>query len=145
MSEPVALRSVTLSSVRCFADDNDVLARLQATEPLLRQTVEGLIEALPMPPTVAAFTSGSFCRPPTSSRCFYFFPGGDDEVGAGTGGGTIAFKGLEPCAPDFCGLLADFRRAGPSPHNIAEHFVYEEHKVPGCLTLPDALFEAERS
>lgn len=141
----MALRSVTLDSVRTFADGKDVLARLEAADPLLRQTVEGLIDALPTPPTVAAFTSGPFCRPPTSYRSFYFFPGGDDEPGAGAGGGAIAFKGLEPCAPDFCDLLADFRRAGPSPHDIAEHFVFEERKVPGCLTLDDALFEADRS
>jgi len=145
MGEPVALRSVTLGSVRGFADGNDVLARLEADGPRLRQTVEGLVDALPAPPTVAAFTSGSFCRPPASCRSFYFFPSGDGDVGAGAGGGAIAFKGLEPCAPDFCDLLADFRRAGPSPHDIAEHFVFEERKVPGCLTLEDALFEAERS
>jgi hypothetical protein len=145
MGKSVALDSVRLSAVRRFADGNGVLARLNAAEPRLCQTVEGLVDALPMPPTVAAFTAGPFVRPPTSSRCFYFFPGADDEVRAGSGGGVIAFKGLEPCAPDFGDLLADFRRAGPSAHNIAEHFVYEERKVPGCLTLEDALLEAERS
>ena len=144
MSES-ALRSATLRLVRCFSNDGDVLARLGAAEPRLRRALEGYLDALPMPPTVAAFTSGPFCRPPTSSRCFYFFPGAVDDLGAGTGGGAIAFKGLEPCAPDFSDLLADFRRAGPSPHDIAEHFVHEERKVPGCLTLEDALFEAERS
>ena len=137
MDDPVALRSVTLESVRSFADD-DVLTRLG---PRFRPAVEDLINALPVPPTVSAFTCLSFCRPPTSCRSFYFFPGADD----GTGGGAIAFKGLEPCAPDFCDLIADFRRAGPSPHNIAEHFVFEEGKVPGCLTIEDALFEADRS
>jgi hypothetical protein len=143
VAEPSLLDSVTLILVRRFADDNDALARLEAAEPWLGETIAGLAEALPVPPTVAAFTSGALCRPPTSARCFYLFPGGADG-GPGVGGGVVAFKGLEPCAPDFGELLTDFRRAGPPPHNIAEHFVFEEGKVPGCLSLDEALHEAER-
>jgi hypothetical protein len=143
--EPVMLRSTHLTPVRCFADDNDAVARLETTEPKLRHTIDALTDAVPIPPTVAAFTSASFCRPPTSARCFYFFLDIEDQSDVNAGSGVIAFKGLEPCAADFCDMLADFRRPGPSAHNIAEHFVYEERKVPGCLTLENALFEAERS
>src|SRR5260221_5288830 len=138
------LLSTRLTPVRCFVEGDPAVARLEMVEPELRQRIDELVDALPIPPTVAAFSADSFCRPPTSSRCFYFLLRVDDDGGAGAGGGVIAFKGLEPCAADFSDLLADFRRAGPTAHNIAKHFVYEERKVPGCLTLDNALFEAER-
>jgi hypothetical protein len=144
VADPSPLDFVTLTPVRGFAADNDALARFEATEPSFAEVIDGLVEAMPVPPTVAAFSSGAYCRPPTSSRCFYVFPGADDDGGPGARGGVVAFKGLEPCSGDFGELLADLRRGGPSIHNIAEHFVHEEGKVPGCLTLREALHEAER-
>jgi hypothetical protein len=146
MHDASARLVATLAPAASFFADAETRNRLVTDHPWLGPAIEAFSTAPPAPPTVAAFSDGAFCRPPTSLRCFYYFPrGAVDGDGAAGRLGALAFKGLEPCAPDFADLLADFRRPGPSPHAIGEHFVHEEGKVPGCLTLDEATFEAERA
>lgn len=57
----------------------------------------------------------------------------------------VALKGLEPCTRDVDVLLRDLRRACYSPHNILEHLIFEERKIPASLGLAEALREAKRA
>ena len=140
------LETIALPSVWSFDGHAAWPAVVAQTEPWLAAASEAIQTCVPRPPTVRPFVLRPFYRPPGSHRCFYFFPGsGESGLVLPTDRAVIAFKGLEPCAEDFDHLLRDFRRPCYSPHTIAEHLVFEEQKVPGALTLKEALREAGRA
>ena len=98
---------------------------------------------VPLPPTARTFVAKPSYRPPGSFRAFYVSPSwlsGEAPVG-----GVIAIKGMEPAAGDFAAALHDLRQPCYSPHNIAEHLVFEERKIPGAVTVSEARREAERA
>jgi hypothetical protein len=140
-----AVRLERLACVEsCVAPGTRLHGALAEAEPWLAEWLTtvaangGATSAdLPLPHGVVPFAELPYFRPPGSHRCFYYSPPPSQAV--------VAFKGLEPCASDFETLLAELDRPCYSPHNILEHFVFEEHKVPGCVTLFEARREAARA
>jgi hypothetical protein len=131
-----------------FAVHPELAAALEKTESWLEPALGVLRGGAPVPKTVTAFVRAPFFRPPTSHRCYYFWPAmpaSGEPPGSGSGRAVLAMKGLEPCAPDFPALLEHLRRPCFSPHNMAEHLAIEENKVAGCLSLAEALEESERA
>jgi hypothetical protein len=123
--------------------DSDLRCALDATASWVSPAIDTLAAGLPLPRSVAPFVDRPFFRPPGSNRCFYYCPSTID--GPNTGPGVLAIKGLEPCTEDFDALVRDLDRACYTQHNIAEHFVFVEHKIPACLGLQEALREANRA
>lgn len=60
-------------------------------------------------------------------------------------GSVVCIKGMEPFARDFDSFLYDLSRKRPiwSGWRHLDHFVIGEDKLPGCLTLHEAIEEAE--
>jgi hypothetical protein len=144
--ERLGFQRVSLACVRDFTiDGSGPEQRFVGVESWLPSAVETLSACLPVPKTVAPFVERPFFRPPWSSRSFYYSPATLQDSSGGTGRAVVALKGLEPCISDVDDLFLDLRRASYSPHNIAEHFVFVEHKIPGCLGLEEAIREAERA
>jgi len=138
-------RALCVSPLRDYLAENPALATAVAeTAPRLADAIAELRLGLPMPESVKPFAARPYFRPPGSHRSMYYapsvFPGATEP-----GRGVIAFKGLEPCVRDFDALLQELRRPCYSPHNMAEHLIFEEHKIPGCVGLSEAIREAERA
>ena len=94
-----------------------------------------------MPPSAQVFVARPAYRPPGSYRCFYVNPSWHE--GTFPDDGVMAVKGMEPATHDFEVVLQGLQRPCYTPHNIAEHLVFEERKLPGSLALPEALREAK--
>lgn len=136
---------IRLSPARDYLAENPALAAAVAeTAPWLADATAELRLGVPVPETVKPFATRPYFRPPGNHRSMYYAPSLFPDA-LETCRGVIAFKGLEPCVPDFEALLQELRRPCYSPHNMAEHLVFEEHKIPGCVGLPEAIREAERA
>jgi hypothetical protein len=142
---PNSLKKVAAKPVRDFLSENPALAdAVHAAVPWLAEITDGLRSHLPLPLTVRPFVEPPFFRPAGSHRCtFLLFSDAVPNTLNKTSNSGLAIKGMEPAVPDFETLLQDLRGACYSPHNIAEHFVFEEQKIPGCVSLPEAMREAE--
>jgi hypothetical protein len=144
--ERLGFQRVSLARVRDFTIGGSGTEQTFAgVERWLLSAVETLSACLPVPRTVAPFVERPFFRPPWSSRSFYYSPATLQGSSTDAGRAVVALKGLEPCISDVDDLFRDLRRASYSPHNIAEHFVFVEHKIPGCLGLAEAIREAEQA
>ncbi|MBI4820818.1 MAG: hypothetical protein HY791_31425 [Deltaproteobacteria bacterium] len=110
-------------------------------DPWVRDIARRLREDVPAPPSVMPFENDTAFRPPSSHRAFYLWPGLIDP----THRPVVSLKGMECLAADFPALLRHLRRPSYSPHNQLEHLVFEENKVPGCLTLEEARVGASRA
>lgn len=143
------INTVELQPVWSFtAEHPELREALAETEPWLAPALETLAIRLPLPETVGAFVARPFYRPPGSYRCFYYCPSSLHDEGSGRSAGgraVVAIKGLEPCTRDVNVVLRDLKRACYSPHNIAEHLIFEERKIPASLGLAEALREAKRA
>jgi hypothetical protein len=143
-----ALETVELCQAWSFTTDfPDFRDALAGTEPWLAAALDTLAVKLPIPETVGTFVARPFYRPPGSYRCFYYCPSSlhDEWPRQCEGHAVIAIKGLEPCTKDVDRVLRDFRRPSYSPHNILEHLIFEEQKIPAVLSLAEALLEARRA
>ncbi|HSP81451.1 MAG TPA: AMP-binding protein, partial [Myxococcaceae bacterium] len=115
---------------------------LREAEPWVAEALEALRRELPAPPTNGTFESEAFFRPPGHFRSFYR---------RGPGQSVLALKGGEVRCEDQLGFLQlmqqrPFERfAKHSVINTLEYFLIQERKVPGALTLPEALGEARRA
>lgn len=95
-----------------------------------------------VPPSAYSFVAGPFFRPPGSHRSFYEMPQLEDPESAA---GVLAYKGTEPLVPGRAELLRHFARSHDGDASILEQLIVGEGKVPGALTLGEALREAEAS
>ncbi len=115
---------------------------LRRTEPWVAAELERLRRELPTPPTNNTFESDTLFRPPGHFRAFYV---------RGPGESVLALKGGDIRCEDQLGFLQlmqqrPFERfAKHSVTNTLEYFLLQERKVPGALTLPEALTEARRA
>lgn len=120
--------------------DSALLSRAAACAPELRRLSERFDRRLPVADSHLAYRNARMFRLPGSHRSYYFAlgsPAGED--------GVVAFKGSEPLGASFGKLLADLRRRCYTPHSVAQHLVIEEGKIPGCMSLSEALAEAHAS
>ena len=143
----VGFTSVSLEPVwNVNAEKPALSSTLIQVQPELKTIIAEIATAQPIPATVMPFATPPFYRPAGSHRCFYYAPSTTTTKTDITQGDTVlAIKGLEPCIGNFEALLRDLRRACYSPYSIAEHLVFEERKIPGCLGLGEAIREAERA
>jgi len=144
MSESKALSA--LEAAFDFRDEApELCGELFRAAPWLARACEDWRRALPLPATSRAFVEPPWYRPPGSHRCVYYCPASLDRNALPTtprGCAVAALKGLEPALPELTDMFRGFDRPCYSPHNILEHLVFEEKKVPGCLTVDEALREA---
>ena len=142
-----------LQLVRDFMGELPALrGALPQLEGWLPGCLELLRQQLPLPSSVYAFVSPPFYRPPGSYRSFYCYPAAlrgepaptaSPEVGEERA--VLAIKGMEPASAELDRLLCGLIRPCYSPHNVAEHLIFEEGKIPGCVSLAEAQLEAERA
>ncbi|HEY0095737.1 MAG TPA: acyl carrier protein, partial [Archangium sp.] len=125
------------------ARDAPVLWRhLLDNEPWVAEALERMRHDLPVPPTNGTFESADFFRPQGHFRAFYQ---------RGPGESVLAIKGAEVRCEDQLGFLQLLQQrlferfAKHSVTNTLEYFLIQERKVPGALTLPEALTEAQRA
>jgi acyl-CoA synthetase (AMP-forming)/AMP-acid ligase II/aryl carrier-like protein len=115
---------------------------LRETEPWLADALERMRRDIPVPPTNGVFETERFFRPPGHFRAFYR---------RGPGESVLAIKGAEVRCEDQVGFLQLLQQrlferfAKHSVTNTLEYFLLQERKVPGALTLPEALTEAQRA
>jgi hypothetical protein len=149
-SPPVnaSVETVRLELVRDFVAEMPTLrGALRETEPWLTASLESLRAELPLPQSTGSFVAKPFYRPPGSDRSFYYCPG---SLAPGwpsprAGRAVVAFKGVEPRAADFDGVIEHLQLPRASPHRIGEHFVREERKIPACVSLAEASQDAARA
>ncbi|MET0401388.1 MAG: fatty acyl-AMP ligase, partial [Cystobacter sp.] len=112
------------------------------TEPWVAAELEHLRRELPTPPTNGTFDTPEHFRPAGHFRAIYQ---------RGPGPSVLAFKGTEVRCEDQAGFLLLLqqrlfeRHAKHSVTNTLEYFLLQERKLPGALTLPEALEEARRA
>ncbi|MFE8605394.1 AMP-binding protein [Archangium violaceum] len=115
---------------------------LREAEPWVAEELERMKRDIPVPPTNGTFDTEGFFRPQGHFRSFYR---------RGPGESVLAIKGAEVRCEDQSGffhLLQQrlFERfAKHSVTNTLEYFLIQERKVPGAVTLPEALTEAQRA
>ncbi|HEX8439827.1 AMP-binding protein, partial [Archangium sp.] len=115
---------------------------LREAEPWVADALEQLRRDIPVPPTNGVFESERFFRPQGHFRSFYQ---------RGPGESVLALKGAEVRCEDQVGFLQLLQQrlferfAKHSVTNTLEYFLLQERKVPGALTLPEALTEAQRA
>jgi hypothetical protein len=137
---------VVLALFRDLADESQPLVvRAAENEPMLDDAMSTFRRGLPAPPTTEAFVLESYYRPPGSARSFYQRLAGERPRTDGRHRGVVAIKGMEPLSPTFRKGLLRLTAPGHTPHTVAEHFVVQEGKVPACLTLDEAVTEAQRA
>jgi hypothetical protein len=130
--------------VWCYRDSAALRELVERqVSPWVQKTASSLALEPVVPPTVRSFVERPYYRPPGSFRCFYHLMTWPDEPCPQAE--VIAVKGMEPSAPDFESSFVDLRRPCYSPHDIAEHLIFEERKIPGAVGLPEALREAEHA
>lgn len=137
---------VALPLLHDLADDGrPLVVRAAEHEADLADAISTFRKGLPPPPSTEPFVRESYYRPPGSARSFYRRLSGEDARAEGAHHGVVAIKGMEPLSPTFQEGLLRLTGPGHTPHSVAEHFVVEEGKVPGCLTLDEAVTEAQRA
>jgi hypothetical protein len=142
-----------LQLVRDFPGEQSALrSAIPLLEGWLPPCLELLERKLPLPRSLQAFVDPPFYRPPGSYRSFYCYPAALREDAADTpesetrqARAVLAIKGMEPASAELGGLLRGLIRPCYSPHNVAEHLIFEEGKIPGCVSLAEAQLEAEQA
>ncbi|WP_158501832.1 AMP-binding protein [Vitiosangium sp. GDMCC 1.1324] len=115
---------------------------LREAQPWVAEELERMKRDIPVPPTNGTFDTEGFFRPQGHFRSFYR---------RGPGESVLAIKGAEVRCDDQLGFLQLLQQrlferfAKHSVTNTLEYFLIQERKVPGALTLPEALNEAQHA
>jgi acyl-CoA synthetase (AMP-forming)/AMP-acid ligase II len=123
-------------------DAPELWRHLREADPWVAEALEWMRHDIPVPPTNGTFEAGGFFRPQGHFRSFYQ---------RGPGESVLAIKGAEVRCEDQLGFLQLLQQrlferfAKYSVTNTLEYFLIQERKVPGALTLPEALTEAQRA
>jgi hypothetical protein len=116
-----------------------LLRELCRVDPWAEERYRALKADVPIPPTNNMFDVKDMFRPAGHFRAFYL---------RGPGSAVIAIKGREIQCADQEVFLKLFQQrpferfAKYSIMNALEYFLIQERKIPGALTLPEALAEA---
>jgi hypothetical protein len=123
-------------------ESEDVLDALLVQAPALREAFDFVHQKIPLPKNASAKIQGHFYRLPNHNRSFCY---AIVEKGTIVDAPVLVFKGSEPLLSDF-GSLLDWMLQAPlrkSNRVMADHFPLAEGKIPGVLSLKEALREAE--
>lgn len=119
-----------------------LFSSLCTQQPQVLEIFEEMSAAIPIPPTNGTFDDGIYFRPEGHFRAFYRH---------GDGSFVIAIKGAEVKCDDQLGFLQILQQRAferfevNSITNTLEYFLIQERKIPGALTLPEALSEADKA
>jgi hypothetical protein len=109
--------------------------------PAMTSIRDFLIKTIPLPERSIIEAEKRFYRLPNHNRSFCYALSDTENIFSSP---AIVFKGVEPLLPEFARtidwmLLAPVRR---SPRVMADHFPLSEGKIPGALSLNEAMREA---
>lgn len=126
--------------VECEPFQSTLLQDTQA--PWLPSAVASLRAGFPYSPVRASWESDHFFKLPRHLRALYCRPPNGID-----GAGVLAIKGTEPLSGDIEDWLAALAHGRctvtSTQETISEHFCLYEHKIPGALTLREAVHEAQ--
>jgi hypothetical protein len=123
-------------------EDLHVLDALTTRTAHLETTLTSLRDRVPLPRSSAPTIEGRFYRLPGHNRSFCYSL--RDSVPISRDSPVLVFKGTEPLLPDFSSML-DWMAQSPlrkSSRVMADHFPLAEGKIPGALSLKEAMGEA---
>lgn len=131
--------------MKCIFDleceSKELLDALIQRTPEVRDAFDALRESIPLPRTAVPGIDGRLYRLPNHNRSFCYslvYPEG------GAKSPVLVVKGAEPLLGDFP-LMIDWMLQAPlrkSTRVMADHFPLAEGKIPGALSLKEALSEA---
>jgi hypothetical protein len=122
-------------------ESKDLFEALVQRTPEVRNTFDALRESVPLPRTAVPGIDGRLYRLPNHNRSFCYslvYPR------ARVNSPVLVVKGAEPLLQDFP-LMIDWMLQAPlrkSTRVMADHFPLSEGKIPGALSIKEALSEA---
>lgn len=122
--------------------DRDVFDAVAAKTPSVLEAMQSVRNGVPLPKSSAAGIDGHFYRLPNHNRSYCYALVSSGGISHSP---VLVFKGTEPLLPDF-GSMLDWMAQAPlrkSSRVMADHFPLAEGKIPGALSLKEALREAE--
>jgi hypothetical protein len=122
-------------------ESKELFDALVQRTPEVRNAFDTLRESIPLPATAVPGIDGRLYRLPNHNRSFCYSLV-DPRVGANSP--VLVVKGAEPLLRDFP-LMIDWMLQAPlrkSTRVMADHFPLAEGKIPGALSLKEALSEA---
>ena len=122
-------------------ESREVLDTLVDRTPEVRHALDDLRRSIPLPRTAVPGIDGRLFRLPNHNRSFCYSVV-HPRVGANSP--VLVIKGAEPLLRDFP-LMIDWMLQAPlrkSTRVMADHFPLAEGKIPGALSLKEALGEA---
>lgn len=122
-------------------ENKGVLDALVSQTPELHDAFKSVQKYIPLPKTAAPAMGHHFYRLPNHNRSFCYSLTLTDSV---FNSPVLVFKGTEPLLQDFHKMIdwllqTSFRR---SSQVMADHFPIVEGKIPGALSLKEAIQEA---
>src|SRR5437868_5063485 len=123
-------------------ENSQVLDALIACTPQVAAATAFLRASIPLPRNAVPGIEGRLYRLPNHNRSFCYSLA-DGAAGLASSA-TLVFKGAEPMLEDFSKML-DWMAQAPlrkSSRVMADHFPLAEGKIPGALSLKEALSEA---
>lgn len=120
----------------------DIHDALALQTPIVTAALAFLRKKIPLPRSAVPNVEGNFYRLPSHNRSFCY------SLTEGTSirdAPALVFKGSEPLLPDFPLMLDWMAQAAlrKSSRVMSDHFPLAEGKIPGALSLKEALREAE--
>lgn len=141
-----AANGAQFDTTRCAFDladkDAHVLDAVTRRIPQVKTMLASLRARVPLPRNSAPSIEGHLYRLPGHNRSFCYAL--QDSVSISRDSPVLVFKGTEPLLPDFSTML-DWMAQSPlrkSSRVMADHFPLAEGKIPGALSLKEALGEA---
>jgi hypothetical protein len=119
-----------------------ILDALTDGTPQIREALASLQRRIPLPRSAVACLDRNFYRLPNHNRSFCYALA---QTGSVADAPALVFKGAEPLLRDFPSML-DWMAQAPlrrSSRVMADHFPLAEGKIPGALSLSEAMREAE--
>lgn len=129
-------------SVFDLAQENrHVLDALVSLSPQLPNALESVRKNIPLMKSATPGIQHRFYRLPSHNRSFCYSL---DDAASPAESAVLVFKGTEPLLSDYTSML-DWMAQAPlrkSTRVMADHFPLAEGKIPGALSLKEALHEA---
>ena len=123
-------------------ESKDLFGALAKRTPEVCEAFESIQRNIPLARTAVASADGRFYRLPNHNRSFCYSLA---QSGSVVDSPVFVFKGSEPLQRDFPVML-DWMLQAPlrrSTRVMADHFPLAEGKIPGALSLREAMHEAQ--
>lgn len=123
-------------------ENKEIFEALQLQAPSLMDTMESIRKKITLPKTSEANVNGRFYRLPNHNRSFCYALTESRSLAESP---ALVFKGAEPLLSDYQMMLNWMSQAPlrKSSRVMADHFPLAEGKIPGALSMKEALREVE--